>query len=77
MDEKLTPRHLEVLAKLASNSEPVNYKKFLPDLNPVLELIDCSLVNKTGENYELSAIGREYFKIIFKHAERFFERYKF
>lgn len=77
MDNKLTPKHLEVLVRLASNSEPVNYQKFLPDLNPALDLIDCHLINKTGENYELSALGREYFKIIFKHAEKFFERYTF
>ncbi|HPD82165.1 MAG TPA: hypothetical protein PK357_03640 [Candidatus Pacearchaeota archaeon] len=77
MNEKLTPRHLEVLVRLANNSEPVDYQKFLPDLNPVSDLVDCHLVNKIDQSYELSSLGKEYFKVIFNHAEKFFERYKF
>lgn len=65
MTNKLTPKHLEVLLRLGNSKELVKYTKFLPDLNPVLDLIEKHYVNKRGEFYELSSKGREYFNKIF------------
>jgi hypothetical protein len=74
MSEKLTPKHLEVLLNLAMNKEPMNYQKFLPDLNPVLDLIDYHLINKIGKSYELSVLGRESFNKILQYASKYFEK---
>jgi hypothetical protein len=76
MSEKLTPNHLEVLSKLASEEEPIDYERFLPNLNPLLDLVENHLVRKKGQSYELSDLGKEYFNLILKYAEKYFERYK-
>lgn len=72
MKNKLTPNHLEVLIKLAINENPINYKEFLPDLNPVLDLIEYHFVNKIGEEYQISEKGKEYFSKILQYASKAF-----
>jgi hypothetical protein len=73
MGNKLTPKHLEVLIKLAMNEEPINYKKFLPDLNPVIDLVEYRLVNKVGEDYQINEKGKKYFNKILQYASKSFE----
>jgi hypothetical protein len=72
MNEKLTPKHLEVLVRLAINEKPINYKEFLPDLNPVLDLIEYHFVNKVGKEYQISGKGKEYFNKILQYASKSF-----
>jgi hypothetical protein len=72
--KKLTLKHLEVLATLAANEESISYKKFLPDLNPVLDLMEYNLVNKVGESYELSIKGKNYLNKILQSASRYLEK---
>ncbi len=74
MSKKLTAKHLEVLVRLASSKEPINYQKFLPDLNPILDLVEYNLVNKMGESYELSSKGEDYFNKILQYASKHFEK---
>ncbi|MFA5839001.1 MAG: hypothetical protein WC849_03635 [Candidatus Paceibacterota bacterium] len=72
--KKLTPKHLEVLAKLATNQEPINYQEFLPDLNPVLDLAEYHLVNKLSGSYALSSKGKDYFNKILQSASRYLKK---
>lgn len=74
MSEKLTAKHLEILVRLATSKEPINYQKFLPDLIPVIDLMEYHLVNKTGEYYELSSKGEEYFNKILQYASKHFKK---
>ena len=72
MKNEFSPKHLEVLVKLAVSNEPIKYTKFLPDLNPILDLMHKHYVNKIGDSYELSFKGEKYFYKILAYASEQF-----
>ena len=81
MNKKLTPKHLEVLLKIALSDEPVKITtliddRFASDLKDI-GLIDQDLSNGTMYSvpccYELSEKGRDYYNKILQDASEHFE----
>lgn len=77
---KVESGHLEALGVLYMAKESVIYKRFVPDLNPILDLVEWKLAlndfkpdpdNPKSDNvghYKLTNFGREYYEKVIKFA---------
>ncbi len=66
---EITAGHLYAL-NILYRAKKVNYQRFVPDMNPILDLTEWGLSSKQQDNYQLTEFGREYFEGVIKFASR-------
>ncbi len=82
---EITAGHLYALSVLYNHKEPVSYQRFVPDMNPIIDLTEWGLASKrepdtvepddTNTHYFLTEFGRKYCEALIKSASRILNRH--